>query len=152
MVKSAFAQPFIVVTIMMTVSWETEQNKYVGPVSLLMRISTRKDGDFSSYFDEIKEVDLNITTLKETLSDNDTTQAKKEQNLDNYHWSTFFEFLTLWKTIRFSNNFKIKWFERYCLYYFTTGYNQSCNIWQFTTIGSTFLPRPDTQVLFNEPI
>ena len=40
---------------------EIENNKYLGPASMILRLSTQKDGDFSAYFDEIDEREVGIT-------------------------------------------------------------------------------------------
>ena len=42
-----------------------------------MRVLTSKDGDLSSYFDNIHEKTINDTSLKEILIDNQPTQANK---------------------------------------------------------------------------
>ena len=45
---------------------EIEQNKYVGPISTIMRLITGKEGDLSTYFDIIDESEgeINNTSLK----------------------------------------------------------------------------------------
>ena len=58
---------------------ETEQNKYVGPISTIMRIVTQKDGDLSTDFDIIDESEDGIknSSLKHILINNNT-EAKRD--------------------------------------------------------------------------
>ena len=53
---------------------EIEQNKYVGPVSTIMRLVTEKDGKLSTYFDIIDETEgeIDSSSLKKMLIDNHT--------------------------------------------------------------------------------
>ena len=52
LVKNSFAFCFKEGTLATTGGMEIEVNKYVGPVSTIMRMITSKDGDLSSYFDK----------------------------------------------------------------------------------------------------
>ena len=53
---------------------EIEQNKYVGPISTIMRLVTQKDGNLSTYFDIIDESEngINNSSIKQILIDNHT--------------------------------------------------------------------------------
>ena len=52
LVNNAFAFCFKEATLALTGGSEIEQNKYVGPISTIMRVLTSKDGDLISYFDK----------------------------------------------------------------------------------------------------
>ena len=52
LVNNAFAFCFKEATLTTTGGMEIEHNKYVGPVSTIMRLLTSEDGDLSSYFDK----------------------------------------------------------------------------------------------------
>ena len=56
-----------------------EQNNYVGTVSTILRILNSKDGECLSYMDKKVENIINNRTLKGTLNDSLTIQAKKEK-------------------------------------------------------------------------
>ena len=51
-----------------------EQNNYVRPISTIMRLVTQKDGDLSTYFDNIDESEnsINDLSLKQILINNHT--------------------------------------------------------------------------------
>ena len=74
LVKNAFAYTIQNATISTTTGVEIEQNKYVGPISTIMRLVTQKDGDLSKYFDIIDESEdkINSPSLKKKLIDNHT--------------------------------------------------------------------------------
>ena len=55
LINNAFAYCFREATLSFTGGSEREQNKYVGPISTIMRVLTSKDGDLMSYFDNIDE-------------------------------------------------------------------------------------------------
>ena len=61
-----------------TAGVEIEQNKYVGPVSTIMRLVRQKDGDLSTYFDTIDESEggINNSSLKKLLINN-LTEANR---------------------------------------------------------------------------
>ena len=69
---------------------EIEHNKNLGNVSTRMRLLTQKDGDLSSYFDQIDETEASITnsTLKHLLINshtNDDNKRKIRANLPLEH-------------------------------------------------------------------
>ena len=74
LVNNAFAYCFREATLSHTGGSEIEQNKYVGPISIIMRVLTSKDGDLMSYFDKIDETEANLnnTSLKHILINNHT--------------------------------------------------------------------------------
>ena len=69
-----------------SVGTEKEHNENLGNVSMIIRLSTQKDGDLSSYFDKIdeREAGITISTLKHLLIDshtNDDNKGKIRANL-----------------------------------------------------------------------
>ena len=74
LVNNAFAYTIHDARISSIAGVEIEQNKYVGPISTIMRLVTQKDGDLSTYFDIIDESEgeINNTSLRQILIDNHT--------------------------------------------------------------------------------
>ena len=74
LVNNAFAYTIHDARISTSAGVEIEQNKYVGPISTIMRLVTQKDGDLSTYFDIINESEggINDSTLKQILINNHT--------------------------------------------------------------------------------
>ena len=72
LVNNAFAYTIHDARISTSSGVEIEQNKFVGPVSTIMRLTTQKDGDLSSYFDIIDESEAGIdnSSLKQILINN----------------------------------------------------------------------------------
>ena len=57
---------------------EIEQNKFIGPISNIMRLFTQKDGILSTYFDLIdeSEVEIDKSSLKQKLINNHSDDNK----------------------------------------------------------------------------
>ena len=74
LVNNAFAYTIHDARISTSAGVEIEQNKYVGPISTIMRLVTEKDGDLSTYFDIINESEdeINNSSLKKILINNHT--------------------------------------------------------------------------------
>ena len=74
MTNNAFAYCFKEAVLSTTSGGDSEHNKYVGPISTIMRAITSKDGDLLSQFDNINEgngdADFNSTSLKKMLINN----------------------------------------------------------------------------------
>ena len=78
LVNNAFAFCFKEATLTTTGGMEIEHNKYVGPVSTIMRLLTSKDGDLSSYFYKNGESVLdNDNPLKQILISNHAVEVNK---------------------------------------------------------------------------
>ena len=78
LVNNAFAYCFKEASINTTGGMDIEVNKYVGPVSTIMRVLTYKDGDLSSYFDKNGESVIdNDNPLKKILINNHAQEANK---------------------------------------------------------------------------
>ena len=74
LVNNGFAYTIHDARISSSAGVEIEQNKYVGPISTIMRLVTQKDGYLSTYFDIINESEdgINNSSLKQFLIDNHT--------------------------------------------------------------------------------
>ena len=70
LVNNAFAYTIHDARISTSTGVEIEQNKYVGPISTIMRLVTEKNGDLSTYFDIIDESEDGIknSSLKNKFS------------------------------------------------------------------------------------
>ena len=78
LVKNAFAYTLYDARIYTSAGIETEQNKFVGLISTIMRLITQNDGGLSTYFDIIDESEARIdnSSLKQTLINNHTTDNR----------------------------------------------------------------------------
>ena len=78
LVNNAFAYTMRGARISTSAGVEIEQNKYVGPISTIMRLVTQQDGDLSTYFDIIDESENQIdnSSLKKILINNHTDANK----------------------------------------------------------------------------
>ena len=94
-------------TIATTSGSEIEVNKYVGPVSILMRFLTSKDVAFSSYFDGKFEDKFNVTTSKETLLNNHSLQTNKGKVFDQLPLEHIFGFCKTIKKVTRKLGFQI---------------------------------------------
>ena len=74
MTNNAFAYSFKEARLGISAGSDLEHNKYVGPVSALMRVLTSIDGDLLSQFDNINEgnenADFDSTSLEKMLINN----------------------------------------------------------------------------------
>ena len=72
LVNNAFAYTIHDARMSTSAEVEIEQNKYVGPISTIMRLVTQKYGDLSLYFDTIDESEdeIKCSSLKKILIDN----------------------------------------------------------------------------------
>ena len=76
LVNNAFAYCFKEASLSTTGGMEVEVNKYVGPVSTIMRLLTSKDSDLSSYFDKNGESVLdNDNFLKQITINNPAVEV-----------------------------------------------------------------------------
>ena len=74
LVNNAFAYTIHDARISTSAGLEIEQNKYIGPISTIMRLVTQRDSDLSTYFDIIDESEdeINNSSLKKILINNHT--------------------------------------------------------------------------------
>ena len=76
--KNAFAYTIQDARLSTSSGVEIEQNKYVEPISTIMRLVAQQDGDISTYFDTIdeKEDGINNSSLKKILINNHSDKNK----------------------------------------------------------------------------
>ena len=98
LVSNAFAYTFKEATLSTTGGSEIEINKYVGPISTIMRVLTSKDGDLISCFDKI-DGQINNTSLKQRLIDNHATEANKGKIIGQLPLEHIFGFCKTFKKI-----------------------------------------------------
>ena len=155
--NNAFAYCFKEASLGVTTGSDLEHNKYVGPISTVMRVLTSKDGDLLSQFDNINEgngdADFDSTSLRRMLINNHdlANKGKIKGQLPLEH---IFGFCKSFKKITKNLGFHIK---------FRTADLQDIN---FTSIGDniivtinslylyvpTLIPNTETQLIFNESI
>ena len=72
LVNEAFAYTLHIARLSNSSGVEIEQNKFLGPISTIMRSVTQKDGDLSSYFDVIDESEAGIddSAIEQILNNN----------------------------------------------------------------------------------
>ena len=158
LVNNALAYIFQEGRISTSAGTEIEHNKNLGNVSTIMRLLTQKDGDLSSYFDKIDEVEAGIanSTLKRLLvdsHDDDNNKGKIRANLPLEH---IFGFCKTFKKITKGLGFELQLKtsnEKQNILYTTLGGND-VNV----TINSIYLyipsivPSAEQQQMFNEAI
>ena len=157
LVNNAFAYTIHDARISSSSGVEIEQNKYVGPISTIMRLVTQKDGDLSTYFDIIDESEdgINNSSLKQILIDNHS-EANRGLIRGHLPLEYIFEFCRSFKKISKGLGFELDLRTsngKQDILYTNLGDND-VNV----TITSTNLfipqtiPSPETQVYFNEAI
>ena len=157
LVNNAFAYTIHDAIISSSAGVEIEQNKYVGPISTIMRLVTQKDGDLSTSFDIIDESEngINDSSLKQILINNHT-EANRGLIRGHLPLEYIFGFARSFKKITkglgFELDLRTSNRKRDILY--TTLDDDDVNV----TINSISLfipqitPSPETQVIFNEAI
>ena len=157
LVNNAFAYTIHDARISTSAGVEIEQNKYVGPISTIMKLVTQKDGDLSTYFDTIDESEngINKSSLKQILINNHT---KANRGLIRGHLPLeyIFGFARSFKKIRkgLGLELDLRTSTRKRDFLYTTLDDDDVNV----TINSISLfipqliPSPETQVIFNEAI
>ena len=157
LVNNAFAYTIHDARISTSAGVEIEQNKYVGPISTIMRLVTEKDGDLSTYFDIINESEneINDSSLKKNLINNHTeaNRGLVRGHLPlEYIFGFCRSFNKISKGLGFELDLRTSNRKRDILY--TTLDDDDVNV----TINSISLyipqliPSPETQVIFNEAI
>ena len=136
---------------------EVEQNKYVCPISTIMRLVTQKDGDLSTYFDIIDESEngINDSSLKQILINNHT-EANRDLIRGHLPLEYKFGFTRTFEKITKGLGFELglRTSNRKQDNLDTTLDDNDVNV----TINSISLfipqiiPSPETQYMFNEAI
>ena len=78
LMNNAFAYTFKQARLATTGGAHIEENIFVGNMSTIMRALTSKDGVLLSYFEKIKENEINITSLKQMLKAHKTATNKRK--------------------------------------------------------------------------
>ena len=155
MVNNAFAFCFKEASITTTGGMDIEVNKYVGPVSTIMRLLTSKDSDISSYFDKNGESVLdNDNPLKRILINNHPQEVNKGKIKGHLALEHIFGFCRTFKKITKNLGFHLIFKMNDLQDIIFTTIADDINV----TINSLFLyvrqliPSTATQVMFNESI
>ena len=155
LVNNAFAYCFKEATLATTGGMDIEINKYVGPVSTIMRILTSKDADLSSYFDKYGETVLdNDNSLKQILINNHAEEANKGKIKGHLALENIFGFCKTFKKITKNLGFHLIFKMNDLQDIIFTTIADDINV----TINSLYLyipqiiPSTSTQVMFNESI
>ena len=157
MIINAFAYTIHDARISTSAGVEIEQNKYVGPISTIMRLVAEKDGNLSTYFDIIDESEDKIDnpSLKRILIGNHTEANRGfiRGHLPLEYISGFARsFKKLTKGIGFELELKTSNRKQDILYSTIVDNGNNITIINFSLYIPTIVPSPETQVFFNEAI
>ena len=136
---------------------EIEQNKYVGPMSTIMRLVTQKDGDLSTYFDIINESEngINDSSLKQILINNHT-EANRGLIRGHLPLEYIFGFARSFKKITkglgFELDLRTSNRKRDILYTTIDDDDVNVTINSISLFFPQLIPSAETQVIFNEAI
>ena len=155
LVNNGFAFCFKEATLATTGGMEIEVNKYVGPVSTIMRMITSKDGDLSSYFDKNGESVIdNDNPLKKILINNHAVEVNKGKIKGQLALEHIFGFCRTFKKITKNLGFHLTFKMNDLQDIIFTTIADDINV----TINSLYLyvpqliPSTSTQLMFNEAI
>ena len=155
LVNNGFAFCFKEATLATTGGMEIEVNKYVGPVSTIMRMITSKDGDLSSYFDKNGESVIdNDNPLKKILINNHAVEVNKGKVKGQLALEHIFGFCRTFKKITKNLGFHLTFKMNDLQDIIFTTIADDINV----TINSLYLyvpqliPSTSTQLMFNEAI
>ena len=157
LVNNAFAYKIHDARISSIAGVEIEQNKYVGPISTIMRLVTQKDGDLSTYFDIIDESEdeINNTSLRQILIDNHT-EANRGLIRGHLPLEYIFGFCRSFKKISKGLGFELDLRtsnRKQDILYTNLGDNDvNVTINGINLFIPQIIPSPETQVYFNEAI
>ena len=155
LVNNAFAFCFKEASITTTGGMDIEVNKYVGPVSTIMRILTSKDGDLSSYFDKNGEaVPDNDNPLKEILINNHPQEVNKGRIKGQLALEHIFGFCKTFKKITKNLGFHLifKMNDLQDIIFTTIADDINVTINSLYLYVPQLIPSTSTQVMFNEAI
>ena len=136
---------------------EIEQNKYVGPISTIMRLVTQKDGDLSTYFDVVDESEngINNSSLKQILINNHT-EANRGLIRGHLPLEYIFGFARSFKKVTkglgFELDLRTSNRKRDILYTTSDDNDVDVTINSISLFVPQIIPSPETQVIFNEAI
>ena len=157
LVNNAFAYTIHDARISTSTGVEIEQNKYVGPISTLMRLVTQKDGDLTTFFDIINEKEDGIldSSLKKILiinhSDDNKGLIRGYLPLE-YIFGFCKSFKKITKGLGFELDLRTS-NRKPDILYTTLGDNDvKVIIISISLFIPQIIPSPETQVIFNEAI
>ena len=153
LVNNAFAFCFKEATLNTTGGMDIEVNKYIGPVSTIMRMLTSKDGDLSSYFDKNGESVLdNGNPLKQILINNHPQEAKKGKIKGQLALEHIFGFCKTFKKITKNLGFHLifKMNDLQDILFTTIADDINVTINSLYLYVPQLIPNTQTQVMFNE--
>ena len=157
LVNNAFAYTFHDARISTSAGVEIEQNKYVDPISTIMRLITEKGGDLYSYFDIIDESEngINNSSLKQILINNHT-QANRGLIRGHLPLEYIFGFARSFKKIKKGLDFEVDLRtsnREQDILYRTLGDNDvNVTLNSISLFIPQILPSSERQVMFNEAI
>ena len=157
LVNNAFAYTIHDARISTSAGVEIEQNKYVGPISTIMRLVTQKDGDLSTYFDIIDESEdkINDLSLKRILINNHT-EANRGSIRGYLPLEYIFGFARSFKKITkglgFELDLRTSNRKRDILYTALDDDDVNVTINSISLFIPQIIPSPETQVIFNDAI
>ena len=155
LVNNAFAYCFKEANLATTGGMDIETNKYVGPVSTIMRMITSKDGDLSSYFDKNGETVLhNDNPLKQILINNHPQEVNKGKIKGQLALEHIFGFCKTFKKITKNLGFHLifKMNDLQDIVFSTIADDINVTINSMYLFVPQLIPSTSTQVIFNEAI
>ena len=155
LVNNAFAYCFKEAYLTTTGGMDIEVNKYVGPVSTIMRMITSKDSDLSSYFDKNGESVIdNDNPLKKILINNHAVEANKGKIKGQLPLEHIFGFCKTFKKITKNLGFHLifKMNDLQDILFTTIADDINVTINSLYLYVPQLIPSTSTQVMFNEAI
>ena len=155
LVNNTFAYCFKEDSINTTGRMDIEVNKYVGPVSTIMRLLTSKDGDLSSYFDKNGEAVIDDNNpLKRILINNHAVELNKGKIKGQLALEHIFAFCKTFKKITKNLGFHLifEMNELQVIIFTTIADDINVTIISLYLFVPQFIPSSSTQVMFNESI
>ena len=156
LVNNAFAYTIHDARISKSARVEIEQNKYVGAISIIMRLVTPKDGYLTSYFDIIDECEdeINNSSLKKILIDNHT-----EANRGPIRGHLLLEYIIgfprpkkITKGLGFELDLRTSKRKQDILYSTLLDNEVNVTINSISLFVPQIIPSPETQYIINEAI
>ena len=157
MTNNAFAYCFKEAFLGISSGGDLEHNKYVGPISTIMRVVTSKDDDLLSQFDNFIEgngnADFDATSLKKMLINNHdlANKGKIKAQLALKH---FFGFCKSFKKITKDLGFHItlRTADLQNIIFTSIGDNNNVTFNSLYSFVPTLIPNTETQLMFIESI
>ena len=157
LVNNAFAYIIHDARISTSAGVEIEQNKFVGPISTIMRLVTHKDADLSTYFDIIDESEdkINNSSLKQ-IHINNHTEANRGLIRGHLPLEYIFGFARSFKKIRKGLGFELdlrtsnRKRDILCATLDDDDVNVTIN--SISLFIPQLIPSPETQAIFNQAI